>query len=152
MNACPVCGGALRPEPLPRYQLDLGGISVALIESVFRERCDGCGENRVVIPDMEGLIAAAAIGRVMLPFKLSGLEVRFLRKAMEMTARKLATQMEVREETVSRWENGKEPIGPSSEKLLRLIVGEELHENAPAVDYDQHSIVNMRLQPVRLSG
>src|SRR5271166_1593132 len=50
--------------------------------------------------------------------------------------RELAAKLEVREETVSRWENEKEPIGATSEKLLRLIVAQFLGDKAPALEVD----------------
>ena len=102
------------------------------------------------IPDLEGLIAAVAVTRVIHDLKLNGGEIRFLRKAVAMTARTLADRLEVTPETVSRWENGKDPIGPTSEKLLRLIVGDELSQKAPAIDFDSAEIVRMRIQSVRL--
>ena len=52
--------------------------------------------------------------------------------------------------TMSRWENDKEVMGSTSEKLLRLIVGGRLANEAPALDIDPDQIVNMRIQSVRL--
>ena len=75
--------------------------------------------------------------------------MRFLRKALGWLSRELASKLEVRDETVSRWENGREPVGPTSEKLLRLIVAEFLGEKAPAVEVDEKRIASMRLRTIR---
>jgi len=52
---------------------------------------------------------------------------------------------------VSRWENGKEPIGPTSEKLLRLLVGLELSPHAPGIDFDEREIGQMSIKAVQSS-
>ena len=71
-----------------------------------------------------------------------------MRKALKWTARELAARLGVREETISRWEHDREPIGPGSDKLLRLMAVELLAENAPAMEPDRRSIlVNMRIKP-----
>lgn len=98
--------------------------------------------------NLEGLIAAVAIARVAAAQELSGNEIRFLRKALGWSSRELAAKLEVRDETVSRWENEKEPIGATSEKLLRLIVAQFLGDKAPALDVDQKRIVSMRIREV----
>ena len=43
-----------------------------------------------MIPDVEGLIAAAAVTRVKNPLKLNGEEIRFLRRALDCKAKDLA--------------------------------------------------------------
>ena len=91
-----------------------------------------------------------AITRSNDPLKLNGRDIRFLRKALGYSGKELAGRMEVTAETVSRWENDRELIGSTSEKLLRLIVGGMLEDEAPAIDFDSDAIVNMRIQPARL--
>ena len=68
---------------------------------------------------------------------------------MGYTAKELAENIEVRAESVSRWENDKDLMSPSNEKLLRLIVGEMLAEVAPALDFEAGKIVRMRIQSAR---
>jgi len=68
---------------------------------------------------MQGLIYAAAVSRVMNEQKLKGRDIRFLRKALDLPSKELADRLEVAQETMSRWENDKAPIGPENEKLLR---------------------------------
>ena len=87
----------------------------------------------------------------MVPLKLSGKEIRFLRKAADWTAKQLAEIIGVTPESVSRWENGKEVVGPTSEKLLRIMTVMHLTERAPAIDRDLDELLNMRIQSVRSS-
>ena len=101
------------------------------------------------IPDLDGLIAAVAVTRAMQPTKLLGVDIRFMRKAIGISGKALAASMEVKPETLSRWENSKEVIGPTSEKLLRMVTVGALAQKAPAVDIDMQVIVDMRILSVR---
>lgn len=142
--------GITRRILLPEYEDDLMGIPVVLRNAVEQKVCGECGEVlSTVIPDLEGLRAAMAVTRVNDPLKLNGKEIRFLRKALGYTGKKLAEKMQVSAESVSRWENNKELMRPVGEKLLRLIVGGMLASKAPALDFDSDEIVNMHIQSVR---
>ncbi len=52
---------------------------------------------------------------------LLGDEIRFLRKMVGLSATKLAKQMSVSKEAISRWENDKHAIGAESDRLLRFV-------------------------------
>lgn len=52
-----------------------------------------------------------AAARAMLPHRLSGREIRFLRKPIGEKAVSLAKHLDVAPETLSRWENGHEAVG-----------------------------------------
>ena len=150
MKKCQACHGRIIAKTLAVFEDDLLGIPVILLDAAVEERCEECGSVvATAIPDLDGLIAAAAVTRAMNVVKLMGDEIRFLRKAIGVSGKNLAAALEVAPETLSRWENGKDPIGPSSEKLLRMIVAGVLSTKAPAVDVDVDAIVNMRIQSVR---
>lgn len=149
---CEKCAGALVTRTVPEYRNDalMGIPGVAILNAVEEVRCKRCGFVAATgFFNLEGLIAAVAVARVMAPQKLSGRDVRFLRKALGWSSKELAAKLEVRGETVSRWENQKEPIGPTSEKLLRLMVAEFLAEKAPALEVDEKRIASMRIRTVR---
>lgn len=82
--------------------------------------CDECGESEVVIPAIDELdnllvhIVAEKDGR------LTGAEVRFLRKHLGWSGADFARHFGVAPETVSRWENGKSRMGATAESLLRV--------------------------------
>src|SRR5689334_2170966 len=147
---CPTCGGTVKRTVLEKYEDDLIGIGrpVALINSVFEERCEKCDFTQIVVPDLDGLIAAIAASRALHPLKLRGEELRFMRKALEVSARDLADVVGVTQETMSRWENNHDPISPTVEKLLRLIIGGLLSKKAPAIDFDVKTIADMKIVPV----
>ena len=64
---------------------------------------------------------ALAVALIAKPYRLTGEEVRFLRKYMRKTAAELAQMLHVNKTTVSKWENNEDPIGDQSDRLLRVI-------------------------------
>lgn len=140
-------------QPIPRYQARkvlMGGMHVELIDVVQALVCGKCGEVlRTDIPDMPGLVAAVSVARAKEPLKLNGQEIRFLRKAIGLTAKELAGDLDVSEETVSRWENGHLAIGNSVERILRWKVSKALSDKAPAIEWDDDEILTrMEIVPV----
>jgi DNA-binding transcriptional regulator YiaG len=132
---------------IPRYVEMATGIPLVLIESAFRATCDD--ESGTVVPDPEGLEAAAAIARIMEPLKLHGPEIRFLRRALRMRATDLAKFLDVRPETFSRWEHGHEPISTNAERILRLRVLHSLRVRARFVRANDDAILEMKFISVR---
>jgi transcriptional regulator with XRE-family HTH domain len=94
------------------------------------------------------VIAAAAIARATHPQKLSGREIRFLRKALKWSAKKLGEVLDSKPETVSRWEHDRLPMSSNSEKLLRLLTCTTLSPQAPAIAHATDEILQMRIPAV----
>ena len=145
MTTCSACEGTAQTVVLPAYETDLGGVRVRLINAAIREICPACGEATIEIPDLDGLARAAAMVRALLPLRLTGKDVRFLRHALDMSGRAFAEAMDLTPETVSRWENGERGIGGSVEKLLRHNICALLHKDTPAIVYDPADITRMRI-------
>jgi transcriptional regulator with XRE-family HTH domain len=106
----------------------------------------------VHVPDPEGLEAAVAMTRIIRASKLSGTEFRSLRRACDLRAIELAEYLEVRPETISRWENDKEAIGPQFDKMMRFVVGSILADRAPGVPFDKQVITRMQIRHLTVSG
>ncbi len=138
---CEQCGQTLRDELVAEYEEELLGLNgVVLIRSVHRRVCDGCGECLLSIPNLTGLIAAVALVRAMQPWPVAGKDIAFLRQAMELTGRELAEALGVAPESLSRWENDKQPMSATAEKALRLMVVAVLCSQAPALGIDDKCI------------
>jgi len=155
MSKCRKCGAHLRPVPLARYPADtvvgLPGIAVLYAAILMDCPTEGCeGGTYVYVPDVPELEAALAIARIMIPVKLTGDEVRFLRNTVRLKAKEIAELVQVTPETVSRWEHGKEQVGAPYEKILRLAIGFALTDRAPGVRFAPHEILTMHHEP--LSG
>jgi len=131
----------------PEHVEDLGGLVVKVLNAVVVQRCTSCGEEMTGIPDMPGLARAAAMARALNPICLSGKEVRFMRRALDMTQKEFAAAMDLSHEHVSRWENDHRGVGGASEKLVRHNVCALLHKEG-VYEYDPKTIANMRFRPV----
>lgn len=150
---CSACDGQHRMAAIVAcYEEDLLGLGIAvrLHNGVVREWCSDCGEEMFIVPDEEGLVAVVAMTRALMPEKLNGREIKFLRKALDMASKEFADELEVTPETVSRWENDAAVMGPISEKLLRHTVCAQLHERAPAIVYEPKAIATMRIRPMSI--
>jgi transcriptional regulator with XRE-family HTH domain len=146
---CERCKGHVSTMLLEEYRDDgsmTGLRNVVILDAAKKAICDECGaDNGVSVPDEDGLEAALAVIRIGLPFRLTGEEIRFLRGALELRQKQLSEYLQVRPETMSNWENDKEPIGPQYEKVLRLLVGHALSEQTPGVDFDEEAVLKMRI-------
>jgi transcriptional regulator with XRE-family HTH domain len=138
-----------RVEKIDVHRTELPGLEVVLHGVAVRIVCDACNQQKIRIPNLPGLIAATALVRVLEPYKLNGHEIRVVRKALGWSAKELAERLVVTPETVSRWENDKEPIGLQSEKLLRHTAAARLTEKAPRIAVDLKQVSDMKIRSCR---
>lgn len=118
---CMECGGKLKARK-ENYRYLACGLPNVTLKGVEVRRCGTCGDHEVVIPRIEKLHEALALAVVKQEARLTGAEVRFLRKYLGYSGADFATLIGVSAETVSRWENDRETMGPSAERLLRMLV------------------------------
>ncbi len=151
MTICSKCGGPVNTSRVARYaaENELQKMGVVLINTVDKHECESCGTASVDIPDLPGLIACVAVYRATMPWRLQGFEIKFLRKAMNISAKQFAELLEVQSETVSRWENDKAPMGPANEKLLRLLTAHTLADRAPGVLHSADTIAQLKISAVQ---
>lgn len=123
---------------------DLIGLHVKVAGAV-REIVEPGGEVSYEVPDIRQLAYAAAVARCLLPARLRGAEMRAIRRIAGWTAAELAGRLgeKTSVETISRWENEKQPMGGYVEKVLRLVVCEALHSEAPGVEYFDGAIAKL---------
>ncbi len=138
----------VRYEQVPEYQEDLLGLPypVTLRGGVVRKVDTETGETLgYAIADLDGLVAAVAMIRALHNVKLSGDEIRFIRKAADMSAKSLANEIYVDPSTFSRWENGSQTMNEHIERLFRLYICDTLAKRAPAIDYESKEIATMKI-------
>jgi len=152
MGISEACNHEMVSEVVPEFFTREMGIPLVVTNCVQFKRCAVCGEETHSIPFPERLIAAAAVSRVKISDKLSGNEIRFLRKALGASAKDFAESLEVAPETLSRWENDKAPMNPMVEKMLRITVGVRLGKQAPAIDFRAEDILSMSIKAIRELG
>jgi DNA-binding transcriptional regulator YiaG len=112
------------------------------------ERVDESGEETIELPKPRELRASAAIVRCLMPIKLQGWEIKAMRKIMNLTLADLAKKLDERTapETVSRWESDAQPMGSYADKVLRLLICEELRKEAPGIEYNAGTLAAMKVQ------
>jgi putative zinc finger/helix-turn-helix YgiT family protein len=98
------------------------GLPNVVLMGVDIRRCTFCNAVEVLLPRVTELHRVIAMAVIRKPARLSGAEVRFLRKYLGWGADDFAKYIAVDVATISRWENEKEPIGTSSDRVLRLLV------------------------------
>lgn len=120
---CIDCGNLMRTQK-ENYRYSECGLKNVTLIGIEVSRCPRCGNYEVSIPHIEGLHRLIARILIEKTTRLTGEEVRFLRKSLGWSGADFAENIGVAEETVSRWENDATPIGPQADRLLRLMVAQ----------------------------
>ncbi len=141
---CRECGRAELTSKAENYRYTESGLPNVVLAGVEVRRCPECGHHELVLPrvaELHRVIAGAVLRK---PGRLGGAEVRYLRKLLGWSGVDFARHMGVDASTVSNWETDKNPIGPSSDRLLRLMV---VH-SSPVEDYslDELAKIDDRVQ------
>jgi len=141
------CGHAFEAKRLPSYTTNMFGIPITVTNSAVVTKCSSCDaeDGDVSIMHPERLMAAAAVYRCMLADRLNGSEIKFLRKAMGMSAKECGDKISTDPSTLSRWETDKQAMGQVSERLLRLTVVARLWKDAPGIDVDAEALTDLKL-------
>lgn len=123
---------------------DLIGLRVVVANAV-REITEEDGDVSVEIPNIDELSAVAGLTRCLMPLRLRGKELRAIRRIAGWSAAELAERMgeKTSPETISRWENDRQPMGGYAEKVFRLVICDELRGRAPGVDYRDGAIAKL---------
>ena len=130
----------------PEHTEDLGGVVVKVLNAAQVYRCATCDAEMVAIPDMDGLARSTAIARALDPVRLSGPEVKYMRRVLDMTQADFARAMDLSSETVSRWENDVRGVGGACEKLVRHNVCALIYKETRGLPYDASVITNMQFK------
>lgn len=120
-TTCMQCGAEMH-SAIENYRgrADEFGLDVVLCGIEVR-RCPECGEDEIVIPQMDDLMRVLTHAVAKKPSRLLPTEVRFLRKSLGWSGRELADRMAVDKATVSRWETGAQPMSTTAERFLRVL-------------------------------
>lgn len=129
---CYECGKSMTEKIIDYHYTESGLLNVYL-KGVTEFTCKSCGESFVDIPEPVQLHIILAIVISNSPDKLTGLEIRFLRKEVEMTGKAFAKFIGVDPVTLSRWENDKANRGESHDRLIRLAFKVMICEKLKAI-------------------
>jgi transcriptional regulator with XRE-family HTH domain len=104
-----------------------------------------------VIPNVRALIAVVAVMRAAKEQKLSGEEIRFLRKSLGRKAKDFAEDVGISPEQLSRYENNKQPISLIYERFLRAAVCLGHFDEAYRIGIDMKNLLAMRIRSACLA-
>jgi transcriptional regulator with XRE-family HTH domain len=135
----------LATDQHPFHFTDSGLDNVYLVGIKYFTHPDG----RIVaeIPSLKQLMRVIARDLVLSKSDLTGGEVRFLRKRLGIRATEYCKYLGLEPETLSRIENGKQPISSATQKLARLsyaILSEE-----PGLYDHAHTILQSMLDELK---
>lgn len=145
---CIDCGATMETGK-ENYRYDDSGLPYVVLVNVEVSRCAKCGAVEVKIPAIEPLHRAIAWSVARKDSRLTPEETRFLRKYLGFSTGDLAEIVGIDPATVSRWENGTRPIGPTTDRLLRMMVA----TRSPACEYPINNLRHIdkeRANPVRV--
>lgn len=117
---CPSCRQPMETRR-ENHRYAESGLDNVFLENVEIHSCS-CGERIVSIPRLAQLHEVVAFVLAKQIARLSGQQIRFLRKYLGWSGVQFSEVMGVDPTTVSRWENGSASMGTGTERALRLAV------------------------------
>lgn len=130
---CHKCGAGLvewKTSGKDPYHYTSSGLDNVYLVNIAIRRCKRCRTEHAVIPRMAELHRMLAGALLDEPERLRGSELRFLRKHAGLSASDFSAQLQIEPETLSRFENARQDIGVSTEKLARAILKAEIQTAA----------------------
>lgn len=118
---CSNCGSEAKVS-VGTYPFNESGLSGVTLIGIELIECEACQNVDPIIPDVNDLMRALAWHLTTQRYRLSGEDVRFLRKYLKMTGVEFARLLGADKSTLSKWENGEDPIGTANERLIRSVV------------------------------
>lgn len=119
---CQNCRNPTVNSSTENYHYTACGLRNVTLVGIEVRTCATCGWRSAVIPNVDGLHKVLAQAIVEKKGRLLGGEFRFLRKQLGESGTDLASIIGVTAETISRWENEREPVSSVADKMLRLLL------------------------------
>ena len=102
------------------YRYIESGLDNVYLDNVNIYRCK-CGEYFASIPAIIELNSLIAIHLIKKKTFLKGQEIKYLRKNAGLNAKAFAEYIGIHKSTLSRWENNKQTIDKSNDRMIRLF-------------------------------
>lgn len=103
------------------YRYTESGLSNVVLQNVEVAYCPKCGNTDVFIPRMARLQAAIFQAIVVSPVRLTGEQLRYARKHLDLSGEELSGYLHTDKTKISKWERGQDRIGPATDRLFRLL-------------------------------
>jgi putative zinc finger/helix-turn-helix YgiT family protein len=135
MRECTGCGEQIVSEGR-NYRYTESGVPNVVLQGVKVADCPKCGNSDVSIPRVAKIHRAIARALANSPVRLTGPQLRFLRKHLGLTGDELGRYLHTDRTKISKWETEEDRIGPATDRLIRLLVtalDDELRPQVAAV-------------------
>jgi putative zinc finger/helix-turn-helix YgiT family protein len=120
METCTSCGAPVTFER-QNYRYTESGLPNVVLQGLEIAQCEACGNEDVILPFPEKIhwaIARALVAEN--PARMTGEQLRFLRKHVGFSGDELARHLGTDKTKISKWERGEDPIGKSTDRLVRV--------------------------------
>jgi DNA-binding transcriptional regulator YiaG len=117
---CTNCGAAARVVR-GSYDFAESGLKRVRLQGIESIVCGQCGNVDPIIPRVNDLMRMLAIAVIAKPYRLTGDEIRFLRKYLRMTGDEFGRILHINRTNLSKWENDEDKVGAQSDRLIRTI-------------------------------
>ncbi len=131
-HECTNCGEVVIPERRSYRYLE-SGLENVILQGVEIADCPNCANSDVIIPRMAKIHRSIAQALVNSPARLTGDQLRFLRKHLGLNGEQLGAYLHTDRTKISKWERDEDPIGPSTDRLVRLLAAALDSELRPGV-------------------
>jgi DNA-binding transcriptional regulator YiaG len=135
VSHCSDCGSEARVER-GTWRFRESGLDNVVLKGIEIVKCPACGNEEPILPNLDGLLRVIAVAIVTNRLPLTGPEVRYLRKYLEMSGDQFARILHTDKSTLSKWETGAVNIGSKSDLLIRSValnLGHGLRDEAERV-------------------
>ena len=137
IHECTNCGEQVTAERR-NYRYTESGLSNVVLQGIEVADCPKCGNSDAIIPRMAGIHRAIAQALANSPGRLTGEQLRFLRKHLGLSGDRLGRYLHTDRTRISKWERGEDRIGPGADRLVRLLAAaldSELRRGASSADF-----------------
>jgi len=135
VSQCSDCGSEALVER-GTYRFRESGLDNVVLKGIEIIKCSACGNEEPILPNLDGLLRVIAVAIVTNRLPLTGAEVRYLRKYLEMSGDQFARILHTDKSTLSKWETGAVNLGSKSDLLIRSValnLGRGLRDEAERV-------------------
>jgi putative zinc finger/helix-turn-helix YgiT family protein len=119
-SKCAICGGAVSEIRNEVYKYKTAGIPV-LLYGITQYRCNACEETFASIPEVEKLHLLLAEKLCCKSDRLSGDEIRFLRKELKLKSVDFAKILGITPAYLSRLEGDSRKTSEALDKFIRTV-------------------------------
>src|SRR5579885_2222615 len=119
-HRCTICGEQIVPERRNHRYIE-SGVPNVVLQGVAIAECSKCGNSDMSVPRVAKVHRAIARVIANSPARLTGPQLRFLRKHLGLNGEESSRYLHTDKTKVSKWGTEEDAIGPATDRLIRLL-------------------------------